>query len=1020
MRQRIILILLAVLCLGASAYAQKGRIKVSGLVTDENGQPLPGAGVVERGSKANGVVTGLDGKYTITVGKDSFLEFSCLGYKNQLEQVGGRTEINLKLTPDNEMLEATVVIGYGTSKKGDLTGTVSVVDMEGLRDAPVSNIGQALQGKVAGAEFTSQSGEVGEDPTIRIRGSRSISAGNEPLIVVDGVIDAVTSLSEINPADIVNISILKDVSSTAIYGSRGANGVILITTVDERKAEGRTSFTFKSSTGVSYIAGSLDIMDAEEYATWRNLVSTSFANTTPPYDDPSKYGKGTDWVKELSQTVVSQDYYLAMYRNVGGTSYNLSLGYNDTPGIVIGSGARKITAALTLNSTISKKLSLNLKTSYVDTERDRASAAITGTNTNAAIYLSPLIKPTDTWNSFGDGESYGGLPFNSPWLVAKNVTNESFRKYMMVSPSLKYQFNARLVANLRFSISRATDDTGYYSPSYMSVAKANQSGGTARRTHTFTQKYLAEFTMNYKRKKRFHEFEALAGATAEGLDVSYESYSGTGFTDDKLLYYNMQGTMSALNYTVSSYEQEKAKLSGLARANYNYRRRYYLTLTARADGASNFAENKKWGFFPAAALRWSIMNEKWFKKATWLNDLSLRLSAGRSGNDAISPYMSLATLNAAASTWIFGDRKLLAYTPGKLQNSNLTWETTDALNLGFSFAAWRSRVEFEADAYVSRTSDLLLSVRNAQTTGYNTYYANAGATRNTGFELTLTTKNINKKKFSWKTVLSLSHNSQVVTDVGSEYEVVPTFINPRTPTQYIYGYKKGYPVSAIWGYKYEGVWHNIDEVERNQITHAYASPIQTGSNGVGLGRPKYADINHDGIVDQNDIVYLGSADPVAYGGIENDFEINRRLTLRTFFSWSWGGYIYNITELYAASGSASYNKYRFMLNAWTPDNPDSDITKPGFDDTQVSSKSVYDASWFRLKSVSLSYNVPLGKKTKKYINNLTMSVSGENLFLLKYYNGFDPDVNTSSSVFRLDNGSLPRTRTWAFNILVKF
>ena len=216
------------------------------------------------------------------------------------------------------------------------------------------------------------------------------------------------------------------------------------------------------------------------------------------------------------------------------------------------------------------------------------------------------------------------------------------------------------------------------------------------------------------------------------------------------------------------------------------------------------------------------------------------------------------------------------------------------------------------------------------------------------------------------------------------------------------------------------VGKNIDEVERNQITHAYASPIQTGSNGVGLGRPKYADINHDGIVDQNDIVYLGSADPVAYGGIENDFEINRRLTLRTFFSWSWGGYIYNITELYAASGSASYNKYRFMLNAWTPDNPDSDITKPGFDDTQVSSKSVYDASWFRLKSVSLSYNVPLGKKTKKYINNLTMSVSGENLFLLKYYNGFDPDVNTSSSVFRLDNGSLPRTRTWAFNILVKF
>ena len=1011
--------LLALMCC-VSAFAQNGRIKVSGTVFDENGQPLPGTGVVERGSKANGVVTGIDGKYSITVGTESFLEFSCLGYKNQIEQVSGRTEISLQLSPDNEMLEATVIIGYGTSKKGDLTGTVSVVDVDGLRDAPVNNVGQALQGKVAGAEFTSQSGEVGEDATIRIRGSRSISAGNEPLIVVDGVIDAVSSLTEINPSDIVNISILKDISSTAIYGSRGANGVILITTVDERKAEGKTTITFKSTAGVSYIAGGLDLMNAREYATWRNLVSHSFANTNEPYPNPEKYGEGTDWIKELSQTVITQDYYIALNRNVGGTSYNLSLGYNNTPGVVVYSGMRKISGGLTLNSTITKKLSLNLKLAYVDLNRDRASASITGTNTNAAVYLSPLLKPEDTWNAFGDGESYGGLPFNSPWLVAKNTTNKSFKEYFLVSPSLKYQFNARMNATLRLSMSDAGEDTGYYSPSYMSVAKANQTGGTARRTHLDTDKYLAEFTLNYKRKKKVHEFEVLSGITAEKQTVSYESYSGSGFTDDRLTYKNMQGTMSSTNYTVSSYEQQKSKMSALARANYNYRRRYYITLTARADGASNFAENRKWGFFPAMALRWSIMNEKWFKKAVWLNDLSLRLSAGRSGNDAIAPYMSLATLNAGTGTWIFGDRRYVAYTPNKLKNSNLTWETTDALNAGLSFAGWRSRVVLEADAYLSRTSDLLLSVRNAQTTGYNTYYANAGATRNSGIEVSLTTKNIKKKMFSWTTVLTASHNSQIVTEVGSEYEVVPTFMNPRSSTQYIYGYKKGYPVSALWGYKYEGVWHSIDEVERNQVTHAYASPIQTGSNGVGLGRPKYADLNHDGIVDQNDIVYLGSADPVAYGGIQNDFTFGKRLTLRTFFTWSLGGYIYNISELYSGSGCAGYNKYRFMLDAWTPDNTDSDICKPGFDDSQVSSKSVYDASWFRLKSVSLSYDIPIGPKLKKTIKSATASISGDNLWLLKKYPGFDPDVNTSSSVFRLDNGSFPRTRTWAFNLVVKF
>lgn len=1011
-----------VLSLGSAAFAQKGRIKVSGTVLDETGQPLVGVGVVERSAKANGTVTNLDGKYSLTVGRDAFIEFSCLGYKSVIENVNSRTEINISLVPDNQALEATVVIGYGTSKKGDLTGTVSVVDMDAVRDVPVANIGQALQGKVAGAEFSSQSGEVGEDATIRIRGSRSISAGNDPLIVVDGVVDAVTSLSEINPSDIVNISILKDVSSTAIYGSRGANGVILITTVDDRKAEGKTALAFKSAVGVSTIAGGLDIMDGVDYAKWRNMVSETFASsTTVPFPDPEQYrNNSTDWIKELSQTVFSQDYHLSLYKNVAGNSVNLALGYNNTPGVIIGSGMNKITGGLTINSTITRKLSLNLKLNYVDMKRDRASAAITGTNTNAAVYLSPLLKKEDTWNAFGDGESYGGMPFNSPYLVAKYTTNKLFKEYFLVSPSIKYRFNARFNANMRFSMSRAKEEGGYYSPSYMAVAYANKSGGTARRTHDSVDKYLAEMTLSYKRKQRYHDIDLLAGVTAERKDHSYESYSGSGFTDDSLLYYNMSGTMYASNYTVSSYEQLTTKLSALARATYNYRRRYYVTLTARADGASNFAENNKWGFFPAAAVRWSIMNEKWFRNATWLNDLSIRLSAGRSGNDAISPYLSLATLSAAQSTWIFGDRKVLTYTPSKLQNSNLTWETTDAVNLGLNFAAWGNRVEFEADAYLSRTTDLLLSVRNSQTTGYNTYYANAGATRNSGIELSLTTKNIKKRNFTWETVFTFSHNNQVVTDVGSEYEVVPTFTNPRSNTQYIYGYKKGYPVHAIWGYKYEGVWHSLDEIERNEVVHAYTSSIQTGSNGAGLGRPKYADINHDGILDQKDIVFLGSADPVAYGGIQNTFTIRKRLTLRAFLSWSVGGYIYNISELYAASGISSYNKYRFMLNAWTPDNPDSDIVKPGFDDTQVSSKSVYDASWFRVKSLSASYDVPIGPKLKKHIRGINFGVSGENLFLLKNYPGFDPDVNTSSSVYRLDNGSYPRTRTWAFNLLVKF
>lgn len=1023
MKHKIYIIIVLFLSATTALFAQQ-KGEITGTVTDKGGNPLEGVAVIERGVSTNGVMTDSLGRYKISAASDAIMEFSCIGYKNIIEQVGGRKSINVTLQDDNELLEATVVIGYGTSKKGDLTGTVSVVNMSEISSAPVTSVAQALQGKIAGAEFSSGSGEVGEAGEIRIRGSRSITAGNKPLIVVDGVPDAVDDLNEINPADIVNISVLKDISSTAIYGSRGANGVILITTQDEKKAAGTLSVRFKSTLSYAHLAGSLDILNAEEYATWRNMAASSFSSYDPdnlPFNPADYKGKGTDWIDVLSQDVFAQDYHLSIYRKVGGTSFSATLGYNNTPGVVINSGMQRFTGTLNINSSLKKKLHLNLKVSYTHTDRDRASAAITGTSTSAAVYLSPLLEPEATWNRYGDQESSGGAAFNSPYLVAKNTVNESWQNYIMASSTLKYDITRRMNLKVRLAITDRRTETGYYSPSYLPVAKINKTGGTARSNDNRLTKYIGEATWNYDRKIKAHEFNALLGFTAEHWIRKYKALSGSGYTNDNLTYKNLLGLVHPDTFSASSYEQYQDKLSALGRFNYNYRRRYYVTVTLRADGASNFAQNRKWGFFPAAALRWSIMNEKWFDKAPWLNDLSLRFSAGRSGNDAISPYMSLASFASSYSSWIFGDDKLLAYTSSKLANSNLTWETTNSYNLGFSFAGWGSRVVFEADAYISDTKDLLLSMRNTQTTGYNTYYANAGSTRNIGQEFTLTTRNIVKKGFEWNSVLTLAHNSQIVTSVGSESEVVPTYLNPRsTSPQYIYGYKKGYPVNAIWGYKYEGVWHNDADIAYNEITRAYVSSIKTGANGTGLGRPKYADINHDGLLDENDVVFLGSADPVVYGGFQNNFLIGKGLSIGVYFTYSVGGYIYNISELFAASGSASPNKYRKMLGAWTKDNPTSDICKAGFDDTLASSKSVYDASWVRLKSVNINYSIPLSSKAKKVIKEISLGLSGDNLWLLKKYPGFDPDVNTSSEVFRLDNGSFPRSRTYAFNIQLRF
>ena len=1006
------------LLLSTYVIAQPAKITVSGTVYDQAGLGLVGVTVVERGVPTNGVITDTLGRYSLSVSEDGFIEVSCIGYKSAVEHVGSRKTVDFVLQDDNELLEATVVIGYGTSKKGDLTGTVSVVEMDEIKSSPVISVAQALQGKIAGAEFTSGSGEVGEQSSIRIRGSRSISAGNQPLIVVDGVPDAVADLNELNPADIVNISVLKDISSTAIYGSRGANGVILVTTNDDRKSEGTFSVRFKSTLSYSQIAGTLDLMNAEEYATWRNMVSGSFSSSSGlPYPDPTIYrNDSTDWIDVLSQDTFSQDHHLSIYRKVGGTSFSVTLGYNNTPGVVIESGLSRFTGRININSALTPKLDLNLKVNYTDTDRDKASAAITGTNTSAAVYLSPLLKPESTWNKYGDQESSGGTPFNSPYIVAKRTVNEAHSSNVMVSPTLKYQINRRMDLKLRLAVSNSSSESDYYSPASLAVAMANQTGGTATITEISTTKYIGELTWNYARKIKAHDISTVVGFSGEHWEKNYEKLSGSGYTNDNLTYKNLLGLVHPDNFSATSYVQYQDKLSALGRLNYNYRRRYYLTLTLRADGASNFAQNQKWGFFPAAALRWSIMNEKWFDKAAWLNDLSLRASFGRSGNDAISPYMSLATFTSSYSNWIFGDDKLLAYTADKLANSNLTWETTTSYNLGLNFAGWGNRVVLEADAYVSDTNDLLLSMRNTQTTGFNTYYANAGSTRNIGQEVTLTTRNIVTKGFEWNTTLTVAHNSQLVTSVGSESEVVPTYTNPRTTSQYMYGYKKGYPVNAIWGYQYEGVWHSEADIEYNKITHAYVSQSQSPK----MGHPRYADVNHDGLLDENDMVYLGSSDPVIYGGFQNNFLIGKGLTLGVYFTYSLGGYIYNISELYAGSGTSSYNKYSFMLGAWTEENPTSNICKAGYDDSLASSKSVYDASWFRLKAVTLNYNIPLSKKVKKTLKELSVGFSSDNLYLWKVYPGFDPDVNTSSSVFRLDNGSFPRSRTYAFNVQLRF
>ena len=1009
---------------GGTLWAQ--NLSVSGVVSDEHGEPLPGVGVLDKNRSDHGAVTGPDGRYTLTIPADGFLEFSFIGYETRVEPVNGRREISLRLMPKTSTLDEVVVIAYGTSKKEDLTGSVAVVDVDAMRESSSANITQALQGRVAGAEFSSQAGEPGESGTIQIRGTRSISAGNQPLIIVDGMMDIVEDLSEISPDDIQSISVLKDVSSTAIYGSRGANGVILVTTIPkQQKQVGSFTVRFNAKAGVHLPRKGLDIMDAAEYGAFRNAAWSTSVLWDPEqshhyYADPAALGKGTDWVETLTRPAKYQDYYTSLNGRASNLNYFMSLSYHDEDGIMLGAGHRRITGKASFDVRIKPWLQVGTKLVLNHQRTDKTTAAVGGTSSSAAIYLSPILGKEDTWNYFGDDESYGGAIFNNPYIVATRTTRYNSRDNFTVSPWLKADIGKLFKLDVQFSYTRGDTREFGYSPSSLPVASYTRTGGTASRTWLLKQTLQNETTLSYKQNVGKSALDGVLGFTYQYKESAWESLSGSGYLDDMVGFWNMRGLVHYDNLTPNTNGTFITRLSVFGRFNWVWDRRYHLSATLRGDGASNFATGRKWGFFPALAFRWSIVNEKWFRRAYWLNDLSLRLSAGRSGNDAIAPYMSLATLNSARTAWNFGDSRLVAYTPLKLANSGLGWETTDAFNVGLNFEAFQSRVILEVDGYLSFTRDLLLSMRNSQVTGYDSYFSNIGKTRNAGVEVTLTTKNVSARRFKWSTSLTVSHNSQIVLEAGEGDSVVPTYMNPRSSAQYLYGYRKGYPVNALWGYQYEGVWKTQEEFERNKATHTYTSGNAVTSFDNNIGRSKYADLNHNGLLEEGDVVYLGSSDALVHGGIQNDFTLWNRLKIGVYFAYSIGGSIYNLSELWMGTGNQSYNKYRYMADAWTPDNPDSNIPAAYRDDLYGCNRFVHDASYLRLKTVSIDYDIPLRGGIGKVIKGLTVGITADNLFLLKNYNGFDPDVNTSGAVYRLDNGAFPRPTTIIGKVFFRF
>ena len=998
-----------------TAMAQKART-ITGQVFDTTGQPMIGATVVVVGNTNVGTTTDLQGKYKIKASPEDNLSFSFLGYVEVTERVGNRTTINIVMNQENKVINEVVVIGYGTQQKSDLTGAVTSVNMEDLANTAAASVDEALQGRLAGVEIMTTDGEPGSAASIRVRGSRSITASNEPLIVVDGVMDAVSNFADIDPSEIKNVTVLKDASSTAIYGSRGANGVILVTTHGAKA--NKLNVTFKGTFSLSELPRELDMMNASEFASYRNDYYTNnsssnrlWQNHKPRYPNPSAYGEGTDWLDVMTRKAFSQKYFLSLAGGSKTTKVYFSMGYNDIQGIVIDSDQQQLSGRLKIDHNVFKWLKLGINTQYSIRHNNKSNTAISGTGTRAVTNLNPMMSPTETWDMLGDNGTNGGSIYDSPYLKAKQITNYEDRTILTLTPYIEINILSGLKLKSQFSFNDNVLETFYYSPSTMPVAQRYNYGGSATRKDNGRRNLSSETTLSYKTTiKKRHKIDVVAGFTAQNTRWDNSSLSGRGYLDDKVSAYNMGSLLDKRCLTASTSSSELQRYSVLARFNYSYRGRYHLTVTGRGDASSNFAVGHKWAFFPAAAFKWTISNEKWMKRAkSWLSDLSLRVSGGRSGNDAVSTYVSQMVLSTNQSGWMFGDSYEVSYYPTRIDNPNLTWEKTDSFNVGLDFSILNDRITMSLEGYMAYTKDLLYTMQNAAITGFTTRYANIGSTENKGVEFSFTSRNITRRNFQWTTNLTVAHNSSKVTDIATAYGYVSTYSRGG---YMIYGYAEGYPANSLWGFQYEGVWHTQEEIEQNKQTKTYVGYSKA------LGYARYADINHDGVLNDKDRIYLGSADPIVYGGFNNTFRIIKNLSLGIFFTYSIGGRMYNIMEFTTMCGTATSNKDRRMLEAWHMNrNPFSNIPGAYLTDSYGSDLFIYDASYLRLQNVNLSYRFDLRKKTR-YLRDIMLTASVNNVALFTKFPGYDPDAVSGGR--RIDTGRYPKNRTYSLAIQIRY
>ncbi|SMO66508.1 TonB-linked outer membrane protein, SusC/RagA family [Saccharicrinis carchari] len=956
------------------------QTSISGVVTDKSGEPIPGVSIIIKGT-TTGTISGIDGDFNLSgeMPADAVLVFSFIGMQTEEVNPQGQSFLQVTLFDDILGLDEVIVVGYGTQEKKDITGSVAMVNSEELESRPNTQLGSLIQGRAAGVRVVSGSGKPSEGLSVRVRGTNSVTAGSEPLYVIDGI--PTSDTRSLNPADVETMTILKDASSAAIYGAQGANGVVLITT--KKGKSGKSKVSLDVYGGFSEVWNTLEVLNGEQY---RDLM-TEMGQTT----DWELYNQNTDWQNEVFKRGVSQNYQLSVSGGSEETTYYISGGWVKQEGAVRSAQMDRANFKVNLNHEVNKWLSLGTRIAYtkysdVDVNDNNAvnqGGVLTGVINTPSVIGIYNADGTFTSNPFQNWEN----PIASTDGSEREYKNDRFLGSMFLKADFLKDFSFK--SNLGVDYSNGIYDS-FLDPYLTSYGRAK--GGIANNNTNRNSYWMIENTLSYNKKVESHSLEALIGGVAQKYLWENNYITAENFSSNAITTTNAGSIITSAGNTKS----EKTNTSFISRLNYSFEDKYLLTANFRADASSAFGPDNRWGYFPSFSAGWRISHESFMAGFDFLNDLKMRVGWGIVGNDQIRNYAYYG-LTGSGANYPIGGQTMPGTYPAAIDNNSLKWEESEQTNIGLDLNVFNGRVQFTADAYLRKTKDLLLDAPLPHSTGYDNALQNIGNLENKGLEFSLNTVNIDRA-IRWSSTFNISFNRNEVTNLVVE----------SLPMGNIAGrgeailLEVGQPLGTLYGY----VWGGVDPATGN----AY-----------------YVDRNGDSTFDPTpeDRKIIGDANPDFFYGVNNTASY-KGFGLTVFLEGSYGNDMLNATRIDSEGMSDPKNQLLSVNNRWRQPGDVTDIPKASWASTvnsKISTRFIEDASYLRVKTITLSYDIPQKFLNKINLDRVKVYATGENLFTLTDYTGFDPEVNAfggSNTMRGIDYGTYPQTRNIIFGLNVTF